>query len=143
MNSSQLPDDISFQSIQVSDKFAQYPQQIRAKLLYLRALIFSVAAQTSVVGVIEETLKWGEPSYLTSQTKSGSTIRIDWKKNTPALYYMYFNCNTTLVDTFKEIYGDTFTYSGNRALVFNINDPVLLDALSDCIAMALTYKHNK
>ena len=43
----------------------------------LRQLIFDVAAKTKDVGQLEETLKWGEPAYLTSESKSGSLIRID------------------------------------------------------------------
>ena len=108
-------------------------------MLFLRQLIFNVASCTSGVGQLEETLKWGEPSYVTSQTKSGSTVRIDWKKSIPNQYAMYFNCKTTLVETFREIYGDLFTYDGNRSLIFQIDDEIPVDELSDCIAIALTY----
>lgn len=38
------------------------------------------AASTDGGGPIEETLKWGDPAYVTSATKSGSTIRVVWKK---------------------------------------------------------------
>ena len=37
--------------------------------MFLRQLIFETAAATEVVGELEETLKWGEPSYLTPKTK--------------------------------------------------------------------------
>ncbi len=57
--------------------FSTYPKPIKAKLLALRRLIFDTAKTTSGVGALEETLKWGQPSYLTTETKSGSTIRID------------------------------------------------------------------
>ena len=67
----------------------------------LRELIFDVAAKTKDVGQLEETLKWGEPVYLTSQTKSGSLIRIDAKKTDPSKYAMYFHCQTSLVGTFR------------------------------------------
>ncbi|ABS78541.2 hypothetical protein CbuD7D7780_11725 (plasmid) [Coxiella burnetii] len=132
-----------FQCRKVQEKFENYPQSIKPRLLFLREFIFKVASQTAGVGDIEETLKWGEPSYVTSQTKSGSTIRIDWKKSTPNQYYIYFNCKTTLVDTFKEIYDDLFTYGGNRSLIFQKDDKLPVDELSDCIAMALTYHLTK
>jgi hypothetical protein len=69
--------------------FAAYPKPLRTKLLALRRLIFDTAAATKGVGALQETLKWGQPSYLTPQTKSGSTIRIDRVKsgNQVALYF--------------------------------------------------------
>ena len=60
----------------VAAKFHNYPPQIRPKLMALRKIILETAANTAEVGEIEETLKWGEPAYLTSQSGSGSTIRI-------------------------------------------------------------------
>lgn len=124
-------------------KIDSYPGSVKLKLYYLRDLILDVASKTPGVGEIEETLKWGEPSFITSQTKSGSTIRIDWKKSTPHLYYIYFNCKTTLIDDFKEIYGDVFVYGGNRSIIFKVDDEVPYKELSECIALALTYHAKK
>jgi hypothetical protein len=55
-----------------------YPSGIRKQLLVLRELIFAAAQASKGVGELEETLKWGEPAYVTAQSKSGSTVRIDW-----------------------------------------------------------------
>ena len=57
------------------------------------------------VDKLEETLKWGEPSYL---TKHGSTLRMDWKAKAPDQYAMYFKCTSKLVPSFKAIFGDLF-----------------------------------
>ena len=73
----------------VKDKFEAYPNSVREKMLSLRKLIYKVAKETNGVGELEETLKWGEPSYLTSKTKSGTTIRIDWKRKNPDQYAIY------------------------------------------------------
>jgi hypothetical protein len=127
----------------VDEKFETYPDNIKPKLLRLRALILDVAAMTPGVGALEETLKWGEPSYLTSASGSGTTVRIDWKSSTPGHYYMYFNCKTSLIDNIKEIYGSLFNYSGNRSLIFDINKEPPWEALSDCVAMAFTYHLRK
>ncbi|MCP3679117.1 MAG: DUF1801 domain-containing protein [Gammaproteobacteria bacterium] len=75
-----------FQNRAVEEKFFSYPENIRKRLIFIRQLIFKTAANIKEVGEIEETLKWGEPSYITSQTRSGSTIRIDWKKAKPNQY---------------------------------------------------------
>jgi hypothetical protein len=78
-----------FTNPSVERAFAAYPPGIRKRLLGLRELILRTAAETEGVGELEETLKWGEPAYLTSSTGSGSTIRIDWKKKQPNEYAVY------------------------------------------------------
>ena len=127
----------------VSRVFDGYPRKMRPKLMKLRRLIFDVAAKTEAVGELEETLKWGEPAYLTSQSKSGSLIRIDVKKSDPSKYAMYFHCQTNLVDAFRTLFPDTFSYEKNRAIVFDQNDRVPVNELRTCIAMALTYHRTK
>src|SRR5689334_4397219 len=79
-----------------------YPKPVRDRLLALRRLILETAHTTAGVGAIEEALKWGQPSYLTSETGSGSTIRIDGVKSVPNQYAVYFHCQTNLVETFRE-----------------------------------------
>ncbi|MEO8000100.1 MAG: DUF1801 domain-containing protein [Gemmatimonadaceae bacterium] len=127
----------------VARVFAGYPADVRKKLLEMRAFILQTATATDGVGPLEETLKWGEPSYLTSESKSGSTIRIAWKKSTPSQYAMYFNCQTTLVDSFRFQFPNDFEFEGNRALVFDVADEVPVDALRHCVAAALTYHRSK
>jgi hypothetical protein len=131
-----------FQSTAVAQAFEAFPPTLRRKLLRLRALIFDTAAATPGVGTLQETLKWGEPAYLTSQSKSGSTVRIGWNKKRPTQYAMYFNCQTTLVETFRTLFPDDFRFEGHRALVFEETAAVPTDALAYCIAAALTY-HRK
>ncbi len=72
----------TFADPKVEAAFHVFPSAVRKKLLRLRRLIFDVANKTEGVGEIEETLKWGQPSYLTPQSKSGSTIRIGREKKT-------------------------------------------------------------
>jgi hypothetical protein len=130
-------------SAEVAAVFAAYPKDIKTKLMALRQLIFDVASRTDGVGELEETLKWGQPSYLTSQSRSGSLIRIDQVKSQEGKYAMYFHCQTTLVDTFKEMYRDVFEYEGNRSILFSVKDKLPAEALRQCITMALTYHLNK
>lgn len=132
-----------FENSAIAQKYEAYPKSVGNKLLLVRQLIFDVAAETCGVGPLEETLKWGQPSYLTSLTKSGSTIRIDSIKSPVGAYAVFFHCQTSLVDTFKEIYRDTFRYEGNRAIVFMPGDKLPIGELSRCIQMALTYHLNK
>ena len=66
-----------------------------------------------------------------------------WKAKSPQRYAMYFHCQTKLVDTFRALFPNEFTYDGNRAIIFEQSDVVLKKPLSHCIAMALTYHLNK
>ncbi len=117
-----------------------YPPDVRKKLLFLRTLIFETATELDIVNSIEETLKWGEPAYI---SKHGSTIRIDWKEKSPKQYAMYFHCKTKLVDTFKELYRDTLKFDGNRAIIFNMNGKIPVNELKHCIELSLTYHQFK
>jgi len=128
---------------EVAAVFENYPKEIKTKLMLLRQLIFDVASRTDGVGELEETLKWGQPSYLTTQTKSGSLVRIDQVKSQEGKFAMFFHCQTTLVDTFKEMYRGQFEFGGNRSIVFSVKDRVPVDELSHCVSMALTYHLNK
>ena len=134
---------IAFTNPAVQQHFDAYPIHVRKKMMTLRQLIFDTAADIEGVGKLEETLKWGEPSYVTSETKSGSTVRIDWKPRQPDAYAMYFICSTNLVSTFREIYSDQLVFEGNRSIVFKLEEEIHMDAVSHCVAMALTYHLDK
>jgi hypothetical protein len=123
--------------------FVAYPKVLRAKLLMLRRLILETASSIPGVGALEETLKWGQPSYLTTETKSGSTIRIGEMKAGTDQYAMFVHCQTDLVATFRELYPTELTYGGNRSVIFNADDDVPEEALRHCVALALTYHLNK
>lgn len=128
---------------EVAAVFQSYPSTVKRKLLFLRQLIFNVASKTAGVGALEEALRWGQPSYLTTQSKSGSLIRIDQDKTSPGQYAMYFHCQTTLVDSFKAMYRGKFKFVGNRSLVFGKDEKIPIKELSHCISMALTYCLNQ
>src|SRR5689334_11218529 len=100
-----------------------YPKPIGAKLQALRKLILDTARTTDGVGALEETLKWGQVSYLTSETGAGSTIRIDRVKSEANQVAVYFHCQTNLVETFRELY-PKLSYSGNRAILLDAGAPL-------------------
>ena len=132
-----------FANAQVAATYAAYPDAARKKLLMLRALILETAAITEGVGTLEEALKWGEPAYLTNISKSGSTIRLGWNKKSPQQVAMYFNCKTTLVESFRTAFANDFKFESNRALVFEIGQAIPMDALGLCVSAALTYHLKK
>ncbi|MEB2776797.1 DUF1801 domain-containing protein [Algoriphagus sp. D3-2-R+10] len=124
---------------EVASVFSKYPYAVRDKMLHLRRLILEVAAEIGLSN-LEETLKWGEPSYL---AKKGSTIRMDWKAKSPDQYAMYFKCTSKLVPSFRMAYDEIFDYEGNRAIVFKLDDEIPEDELKNCIKAALTYHQVK
>ena len=95
---------------EVEIKFNNYPEPVRKKLLNLRNLILETANEIPEIAELEETLKWGEPSYI---SKTGSTIRIDRKKNDPDQYAMYFKCTSKLVPTFRKVFKDKLKSSSH------------------------------
>ena len=124
-----------FENKQVESVFETYDEKPRMKLLALRELIFDTSNRMDDICLVEETLKWGEPSYLTPQ---GSTVRIGWKDSDPDNCRLYFHCQTSLVPTFRELYPD-LDYEDNRAIRFPINDILNTKQLGNCIELALVY----
>ncbi len=126
-----------------------FPQQLNGTrsvqdtLTKLRELVLDTAKATPGVGRIEEGLRWGQHSFLTPETGSGSTIRIDAVKASPGTCAMYFHCQSGLIDTFKELYGNKLTYEGNRALLFPAGKRIPAKMLTHCIGLALTHHLRK
>ncbi|MGK0270615.1 MAG: hypothetical protein ACI88H_001262 [Cocleimonas sp.] len=122
-------------SSDVRNTLQLYPDNIQNRILTIRQAIFDLASENSDIGDIEETRKWGEPSYL---AKSASTVRLAWKNSIPGKYGVYFNCKSKLIGTFKELYPTIFIYDGNRAIILNVAKDIP-EELNHCLLSALTY----
>ncbi len=121
----------------VAAAFANAPAKSRAGLVRLRDLIFATAQETPGVGRIEETLKWGQPAYLTPDSKSGTTIRLGVPRT--GGFALYVHCQTTLISEFRSLFPDAFTYDGNRAILFDDDQTPAAEPLRLFIRNALTY----
>ncbi len=126
-----------FADAKVETAFAAFPERERRALLALRNLIFEVAASTPGVGPLQETLKWGQPAYVTPETKSGSTIRLGLPKS--GGFAIYTHCQTSLISDFQTVFPDDFTYEGNRAIHFRDSAALEPDKIALLIRNALTY----
>ncbi len=115
-----------------------YPTVAQQRLAELRQLLFDVAESIEGIGPLEETLKWGEPAYLTSRSRSGTTVRMAWKAANPDHVSLFVNCQTSLVDSFRTLYPELDCH-GNREVRLRL-DKALPECLRECLAMALTYK---
>ena len=120
-----------------------YEPQVQARLVELRQLVLDTAAKTEGVGKIEEALRWNQPSFLTPETRSGSTIRIDGLRKHPEKLALFFNCQSGLVESFKAHYSSTLTFEGNRSIVLNAKLALPKAALAHCISLALTHHSRK
>lgn len=130
-------------SEEVASAFDGYAPDVRAQLLRVRELIFETADTMPEVGPIDEALRWGQPAYLTSESKSGSTIRLGSIEKSGSQIAVFFNCQTTLVDSFRAMFDDVFQFEGKRAVVLPVTAKLPADQLAECIAMALTYHRSK
>ncbi|MGJ8483270.1 DUF1801 domain-containing protein [Pseudoalteromonas sp. SYSU M81236] len=124
---------------EVKKTFDKYPENARTKLFEIRELVFEIASELAL-GEVDETIKWGEPSY---SVKTGSPIRIDWKSKSPNNYYLFFNCQTKLVDTFRELYGEELHFQGNRAIALCLSTSLPKEIIKSCLMLALTYQQRK
>ena len=120
-------------------KFKTYPKLVQGAFQEIRSLILNVAKDESL-GHVEEELKWGQLSY---RVNSGSTIRVDWSAETPEQGRIFFHCQTTLIETFRELYPVELNFEGNRAIVFSLNQALPIDELTVCVSLALRYHRIK
>lgn len=123
----------------VAAAIADYPNPARETFHAIRAIVLRAAETNRVVGPLTETLKWGEPAYLTEASKSGSTLRIAWKPAKPEHIGVLLNCRTTLVETMRSIYPEVLDYQANRAVLVRLDAPLPTDALDHCARLAQTY----
>ncbi|MFC3852900.1 DUF1801 domain-containing protein [Salinispirillum marinum] len=124
---------------EVQAKFDGYPQDARQQLESVRRLILALAAEHEL-GDVEETLKWGEASYL---VKGGTSIRIDWKHQDPDSIKVFFHCQTSMIETCKELYRNEFAYEGKRAIVIPLSTNIEQVPLGHCLLLALRYHELK
>lgn len=127
----------------IKHAFDAFPTAPKRKLLQVRSLIYTTAAQNSEIGLITESLKWGQPSYLPSKPRLGTPVRLGWSDKDPEAINLFVHCQTTLVDTYRTLVGDELTFEGNRGIVVPIKPPLPKDALRLCIEAAFTYHKNK
>jgi hypothetical protein len=123
----------------VAEVFRGYPKQVRKVALALRQMIYEVA-ENEGVGRITETLKWGEPAYL---SKLGSTIRIGWRSAYPNECALFFICHTTLVSDFRSLFDGVLRFEGDRAILLRLDEPLPKEPLKICIGLALRYRTRK
>jgi len=105
---------------QINTVLSGYPDAQRVRLEQLRNLVHAVADNVSDITGIEESLKWGQPSFAAKPKGMSSPVRIDKKDEGVSVYFI---CTTDLVERFRDIYPDNFNYIGNREIHFALPSP--------------------
>jgi Domain of unknown function (DU1801) len=126
----------------VAATFKAYPPLERRMLLELRQLILDTAKNTAGTGKLTEALRWGQPSYLTLETGSGSTIRLGTAKDAGKIA-LYFHCQSGLIDTFRQLYEGQLTFAGKRCIMFDTAGELPAKIVTHCVALALTHHIRK
>jgi hypothetical protein len=71
----------------IEQRFKSYPEEVSDLAFQMKTLLYEVA-ETEGIKHIEESFKWGEPSF---KAPDGSPIRMDWKEKTPEYFKtLYF-----------------------------------------------------
>ncbi len=133
---SKLKSKIKFPSEEVSSYYFNLTPVMFELFMEVRTWIYELSKKDEKIGEIEECLKWGEPSFLTPKTKSGSTIRMAYVNELE--FALYFNCKTTIAKEiameFPELHCD-----GKRALYLPVNQKLPKTKLIVCLKKALLY----
>lgn len=124
---------------EIATVFERYPRAPRQRLLQLRKLLLQTAKRLDGVGEIEECLRWGQPSYLTTASGSGSMVRLHWSESLGQRVGLYVHCQTRLLSEYRARYPE-FDYEGNRALLIPVMGKLARVELADCMGLALTYR---
>ncbi|MBS8229063.1 DUF1801 domain-containing protein [Vannielia litorea] len=130
-----------FSSADVAAVYEGFPEAVREALLSLRELVFDVAEATPGVGALEECLKWGQPAYVTSETKAGSPLRLAASKQ--GGLGVFVHCATRIIPDFKALFPERFRFDGTRGVLFEVGEELPVDELRMLVASALTYHARK
>lgn len=125
------------EDLAVAALYKSYPEPVRAKLIQLRQMIYTLAEEDEHIGTVEETLKWGVPSYQTKAPKSGTPVRLQWLE-TKAQYGIFVHCQTTLIESFKPSCTG-LKYDKNRGILFHQNEEFPEGDIEVFLRSALTY----
>lgn len=125
-------------SAALQSRIATWPETAQQRLWQCRALFLAVA-EAAAVGPLDETLKWGQPSWRPVKPRTGSTLRMDWNPKFPDKVSLFVDCKTDLAARMREIYPDLPVNDGRRHLAIDLAAPLPEQAISHLAEMTLTY----
>lgn len=129
-----------FASAEVGHAFSLFSRAGRQRLLRVRQRIFDLAAGVEAVGAIQESLKWGEPSYVSTKRKCGTPIRL--RLAADDTFGLSVHCQTSIIAELKKAHPG-LRYDGSRSLLLPVAVEPPVEVIDQLIRLALTYHRNK
>lgn len=126
-----------FATPKIEAAFAAFPQPAHETLLAMRELIFEIAATLPIDGV-QESLKWGQPSYIGNKPNSGTPVRLGLTKAGDVAVLTH--CQSTVMSDFQAICPRDLRFDDNRALLLDADTPPDPAVIAPLIRAALTYR---
>lgn len=123
-------------------RIAQWSGPAQKQLMACRTLFHDVAAEANT-GRLDETLKWGQPSWRPVKPHTGATLRMDWDAGTPGRLSFYVDCKTDLAARMRDIYPDLPLNDGQRHLGIDLDHPFPDQAIRHLAEMTFTYHRAK
>ena len=115
-------------------------KRLSRKLDALVNQVRRTASKMEVPGGVDETTRWGQISFVPKKPRIGTTVRVDQHDDEHVAVYVH--CQTNLIETFRTVFPH-LNYSGNRAILFRIDEALPKDEIRACVEAALLYHANK
>ncbi len=115
-----------------------WSEEASAALWECRALFHQIAEETEV-GRLDETLKWGQPSWRPIKPRTGSTLRAGWDAARPDQLSLFVDCKTDLAARMRDNYPDLPANDGQRQLGISLGAPLPKQAIMHLAQMTFTY----
>ena len=129
-------------SFPLLSRIARWPEPAQRTLWYCRAVFHDIAAKAEI-GPLDETLKWGQPSWRPYEPRTGSTLRMDWDLKFPNRLSLFVDCKTHLAARMRDLYPDLPENDGRRHLAIALDAPLPEQALAHLADMTFTYHRAK
>jgi hypothetical protein len=125
----------------VQQAFAACTGSCQIGMHHLRRLIFTTAAIHPQIGHVVEDLRWGQPAYLTPDTRAACSLRIG--PHPDGGFGLFVHCKTDLIAAFLQGPGAGHRTEGTRAVLFRTAEEITDHPLTMLITGALTYHQRK
>jgi hypothetical protein len=126
----------------LADRISNWPAAAQDTLLQCRAIFQEVADQADI-GSLDETLKWGQPSWRPGKPRTGSTLRMDWNPKFPDRLSLFVDCKTDLAARMQTLYPNLTENDGRRHLAVSLDAPLPKQAIAHLADMTFTYHRAK
>ncbi|MEP5732549.1 MAG: hypothetical protein ABJL67_24625 [Sulfitobacter sp.] len=124
------------------DIIAHWSDPAQQAVWICRTLFHQISTERDI-GPLDETLKWGQPSWRPVRPRTGSTLRMGWRQADADHLAFFVDCKTNLAAQMQDIYPDVFQNDGKRALLLPLSRPFAEQAVAHLAELTFTYHQRK